>query len=113
MNCVPVRSILLATLFAISLSLHAQEKAPLEAPPKGFIGLMLGRGDFRKVGAVAPGFPAAEAGIEVGDYLLVVDGRLTATITAPEELAHILRGAPGSVVKLTLTKSQTGETVTL
>lgn len=66
--------------------------------PRGYLGVMLGdvagdpgRAEGVLVTGVAPGSPAAEAGIEPGDRILSVDGRL---IADAQSLSKAVEGAP-------------------
>jgi carboxyl-terminal processing protease len=52
--------------------------------------------------------PAQKAGVRTGDVLKTIDGKHTRSISAPLG-ARLLKGAPGSVVKLTILRSATAE----
>jgi len=56
---------------------------------------------FLAVVAPRPGSPAAKAGVKAGDIIKTIDGRHTRTVTVPEG-ERLLRGAPGTTVKLRL-----------
>ena len=108
------RFLIAATLLAFSLSLSAAENVPLPGLPRGIIGFTFRQsGDFREIQAVTPNSPAGRAGIQRGDYVIAVDGRPTAGLTAAEQLLSVLQGPAGSPVQLTLRKSPGGETVTV
>jgi C-terminal processing protease CtpA/Prc len=73
-------------------------------PPPGSIGAVLGqsRSDGRvTIRAAPPGFPAARAGLDAGDELLLIDGRDVRTMS-PEAIHLALEGAVGTTVQLTL-----------
>lgn len=59
---------------------------------------------------VFKGSPAEKAGIQVGDYFYAVDGETSKNWT-PTQLSNIVRGEPGSVVKLTMLRPYTGHEV--
>jgi carboxyl-terminal processing protease len=63
--------------------------------------LITRRFSFLMVVSVRPGSPAQKADVRPGDAIKTIDGRHTRPITAPVG-QRLLRGAPGSVVKLTL-----------
>jgi carboxyl-terminal processing protease len=60
---------------------------------------------FLMVVAARPGSPAERAGLRTGDIIKTVDGRHSRTIPAPVG-ERLLRGAPGSVVKLGIMRSR-------
>lgn len=64
------------------------------------VGMQLGpRVGVVEVGAVAVGGPADRAGIQPGDWITEIDGR----VVRPEEIAEVvsrLRGATGTVVRV-------------
>src|SRR4051812_43682064 len=60
-----------------------------------------GAGGELAVSQVAAASPARRAGVEVGDVLLLVDGRAT-TGLSPADVASALRGTPGTTVELVL-----------
>lgn len=76
------------------------QQAPRDADAE--VGLLLTRRfGLLMVVSTRAGSPAEKAGVRPGDLVKTVDGRHTHGLTAP--VAHrMLRGAPGSVVKLTL-----------
>jgi len=66
------------------------------------VGLLLSRRfGLLMVVSVRAGSPAEKAKIQPGDIVKTIDGKHTHTISAPVGL-RMLRGAPGSLVKLTL-----------
>jgi carboxyl-terminal processing protease len=66
------------------------------------VGLLLSRRyGFVVVVAVRPGGPAAKAGVRNGDGIKSIDGRYCRTVSVPEA-DRLLRGAPGTTVKLRL-----------
>jgi len=66
------------------------------------VGLLLSRRfGLLMVASVRPGSPAEKAKIEAGDLLKLIEGKHTHNISAPVA-QRLLRGAPGSLVKLTL-----------
>jgi carboxyl-terminal processing protease len=69
---------------------------------EGDIGVLLSRRvAFLMVVSVKPGSPAAKAGIRPGDLVKTIDGRHSRPLSAVVG-QRLLRGAPGSVVKLAL-----------
>jgi carboxyl-terminal processing protease len=65
-----------------------------------------------RVGSVAPGSPAAEAGVSSGDVLLSVDGHRTAPVGVGDVVGW-LRGADGTQVALTVRRDGVRHTVTV
>lgn len=51
-----------------------------------------------------PGNPAADAGIQAGDFLLAIDGKSTQAMT-PEDLRNSTRGAVGTLVTVTIERA--------
>jgi carboxyl-terminal processing protease len=79
------------------------------------VGLWLrasGPGEVPTVGAVAPGSPAAQAGLQAGDALLAVGGRDVTTLPA-DDVARLLRGRAGSHVRLRVLTGQGVSELTL
>jgi carboxyl-terminal processing protease len=69
------------------------------------VGLMLSRRfSFLMVVSARNGSPAQKAGLRAGDILKTIDGRHTRPLAAPLG-ERLLRGAPGSVVKLTVLRA--------
>lgn len=66
------------------------------------VGLLLSRrGPFLMVVSTRAGSPGEKAGMKAGDVIKTIDGRQSRPLSAPIG-QRLLRGAPGSVVKLTL-----------
>lgn len=63
------------------------------------VGLDITRQYYLRVVAARDGSPAAAAGIRTGDFIRAIDGRPTRDMSAYEG-ARLLRGTPGSTVKL-------------
>jgi len=69
------------------------------------VGLLLSRrGPFLMVVSSRAGSAGEKAGIKAGDVIKTIDGRQSRPLSAPVG-QRLLRGAPGSVVKLTLMRS--------
>ena len=60
---------------------------------------------------VNPGGPAEQAGIQLGDVILRVDGVEVSTLDDPQSLVQLVKGEKGTQVELTLDRD--GETVTV
>jgi carboxyl-terminal processing protease len=91
-----------------SAYLDAQELAAYQQASKeqGEVGLVLARRfSFLIVTAVRTGSPAEKAGLRPGDVIKYMDGRHSRTLTYPVA-ERMLRGAPGSVLKLQLLRAQ-------
>ncbi|MBM3782332.1 MAG: PDZ domain-containing protein [Acidobacteria bacterium] len=71
------------------------------APPAGDTGLELTRQYYLRVIAALDGSPAAQAGLQPGDYIRAIDGQSTRDTSVFEGM-RLLRGAPGSTVRLTV-----------
>jgi carboxyl-terminal processing protease len=61
---------------------------------------------FLMVVACRPGSPAEKAGLRAGDIIKTIDGKHTRAVPAPVG-ERLLRGAPGSVVKLAVFRGRT------
>jgi carboxyl-terminal processing protease len=71
----------------------------------GDLGLVLTRRfSFLMVVSARPGSPGEKAGVRPGDVLKTIDGKHTRPLP-PSTGQRLLRGAPGSVVKLTLLRA--------
>jgi carboxyl-terminal processing protease len=83
--------------------LRAYQQAPSEADAD--IGVVLTRRfSFLMVAAARAGSPAAKAGVKPGDIVKTIDGRHSRTLSPPAG-QRLLRGGPGSIVKLTLLRA--------
>jgi len=76
------------------------------ALPPGDIGIDMTRQYYLRVIATRDGSAAAKAGIRTGDYVRVIDGKPTREMSVFEGM-RLLRGAPGSKVKLTIIRGST------
>jgi carboxyl-terminal processing protease len=90
-----------AYLEAEELRLHQQPPRDSDAD----IGLVLTRRfGFLMVVGSRPGSPAERAGIRTGDLIRTIDGRHTRPLPVPVG-QRLLRGAPGSVTRLTVLRA--------
>jgi carboxyl-terminal processing protease len=88
-------------------------KAYQQAPKDGDadVGIELTRRyPFLIVVATRPGSAAEKAQIHTGDVIKTLDGKHTRSISAPMG-ARLLKGSPGSVVKLTILRATSAEPV--
>ena len=69
--------------------------------PSGDVGIDLTRQYYLRVIATRDGSPAAKAGIRTGDYVRAIGETATRDMSVHEGM-RLLRGAPGSKVKLTV-----------
>jgi carboxyl-terminal processing protease len=76
--------------------------------PKGNIGVELTRQYYLRVIAARDGSPAALAGLRTGDFIRAIDDKPTREMSVFEGMA-LLRGAPGSKVKLTVIRGNAAE----
>jgi len=79
-----------------------------EALPDGQTGLELTRQYYLRVIAARDGSPAARAGLQPGDYIRAIDGQSTRD-TSVFEGTRLLRGKPGTTVRLTLLRGNAAE----
>lgn len=79
-----------------------------EAVPPGDVGLELTRQYYLRVVAARDGSPAAHAKLEPGDYIRAIDDQPTREMSVFTG-ARLLRGAPGSKVKLTVIRGNAAE----
>jgi len=104
------RSGLTDALDAESAYLDADDLKAYQQPARDAdadLGLVLTR-RFGYLAVVAPraGSPAEKAGVKSGDYLKTIDGKYTRGMNLPSG-ERLLRGAPGSVVKLQILRPGT------
>ena len=78
------------------------------APADGDVGIELTRQYYLRVIAARDGSPAAEAGLQTGDYVRAIDGRSTRDLSVFEG-RRLLRGAPGSKVVLTIIRGNAAD----
>jgi carboxyl-terminal processing protease len=76
------------------------------ALPAGDVGIDLTRQYYLRVIATRDGSPAARAGIRTGDYVRIIGDTPTREMSVFEGM-RLLRGAPGSKVKLTIIRGST------
>ena len=78
------------------------------ALPSGDVGLDLTRQYYLRVIAARDGSPAAKAGLRTGDYIRSIGEASTRNMSVFEGM-RLLRGAPGSKVKLTVMRGGASE----
>lgn len=76
--------------------------------PAGDVGIELTRQYYLRVIASRDGSPAAKAGLETGDYVRAIDDKPTRDMSVWEG-ARMLRGTPGSHVKLTIIRGNAAD----
>jgi len=76
--------------------------------PAGDVGVELTRQYYLRVIAARDGSPAAKAGLQTGDYIRAIDGKPARDLSVFEG-ARMLRGEPGSKVKLTVIRGNAAE----
>ena len=79
-----------------------------DEPPKGGIGLELTRQYYLRIIAARDGSPAAKAGLRTGDFVRIINGKPTREMSVWEG-TRLLRGAPGSTVKLTIIRGNAAD----
>jgi carboxyl-terminal processing protease len=87
---------------------EAREAAAAAPLPAGEIGVDLTRQYYLRVVAVREGSPGAKAGLRTGDYLRIIGERPTRDLSVWEG-QRLLRGAPGTAVKLTVIRGNAAE----
>ena len=75
---------------------------------KGSVGLELTRQYYLRVVATRDGSPAAKAGLRTGDFVRAIDDKPTREMSVWTG-TRMLRGAPGSKVKLTILRGNAAE----
>jgi carboxyl-terminal processing protease len=78
------------------------------ARPEGEVGLELTRQYYLRVVSAIDGSPAARAGIMSGDYIRAIGDRSTRDMPVFEGM-HLLRGEPGSTLKLLVIRGNAAE----
>jgi carboxyl-terminal processing protease len=78
------------------------------ALPVGDVGIDLTRQYYLRVIATRDGSPAAKAGLRTGDYVRAIDDTATRETSVFEGM-RLLRGAPGSKVKVTIMRGGVNE----
>jgi carboxyl-terminal processing protease len=76
--------------------------------PAGDVGIELTRQYYLRVIAARDGSPAAKAGLQTGDYVRAIDGKPTRDMSVWEG-ARLLRGTPGSHVKLAIIRGNAAD----
>jgi len=76
--------------------------------PAGSVGLELTRQYYLRVIAAQDGSPAARAGLTTGDYIRAINGESTRDMSVWEG-QRLLRGEPGTKVKLTVLRGASAE----
>lgn len=98
-------------LDADSAYLNAEQTRLVEsgaALPEGQVGIELTRQFYLRVIAARDGSPAAQAGLQSGDYVRGIDGRSTREMSVFEG-TRLLRGEPGTAVTLTIIRGNAAE----
>lgn len=93
-----------------SAYLDAQQMKSIDAPTSGLAdpGLQLTRQYYLRVVAARDGSAAAKAGLRPGDYVRSIDGHSTRDTTVFEGM-RLLRGKPGTKVKLAILRGNAAE----
>jgi carboxyl-terminal processing protease len=76
--------------------------------PKGTIGVELTRQYYLRIISARDGSPAARAGLRTGDFIRAIDDKPTREMSVFEGTG-LLRGAPGTKVKLTVIRGNAAE----
>jgi carboxyl-terminal processing protease len=76
--------------------------------PKGTIGVELTRQYYLRIISARDGSPAARAGLRTGDFIRAIDDKPTREMSVFEGMG-LLRGAPGTKVKLTVIRGNAAE----
>ena len=76
--------------------------------PEGHLGVEVSSQFYIQIVAVRDDSPAARAGLLPGDYIRAIDDRTTRLVSAIEG-KRLLRGEPGSTVRLSLIRGNTAE----
>ncbi|HXE79547.1 MAG TPA: S41 family peptidase [Vicinamibacterales bacterium] len=79
-----------------------------ETLPRGDVGLTLTRQYYLRIVAAREGSPAARAGLRPDDYIRSIDGEPTRDMSVFTGM-RLLRGAPGTRVKLTVIRGNAAE----
>lgn len=98
-------------LDADSTFLSAEDVTRIESGeplPEGQIGVEVTRQYYTQIIAARDKSPAQRAGLVPGDYIRTIDGQSTRQLSTIES-SRLLRGAPGSVVRLSLLRGNTQE----
>ena len=94
-----------------SAHLSAEDVLRLETGqplPEGRLGVEVSSQYYLQIVAVRDGSPAARAGLLPGDYVRAIDDQTTRLVSAIEG-ERLLRGEPGSSVRLSLLRGNTSE----
>ena len=94
-----------------SAYLSAEDVARIEASaplPEGGLGLEVSSQFYTQIVAARDGSPAARAGLLPGDYIRAIDDQTTRLLSAAAS-EQLLRGEPGSTVRLSLLRGNTTE----
>ena len=78
------------------------------ALPAGDLGIALTRQYYLRIIAARDGSPAADAGLQTGDYVRAIDGKSTRDLSVFEG-TRLLRGAPGSKATLTIIRGNAAD----
>ncbi len=79
----------------------------------GIGSLIRRKGDATVIAQPYKGFPADKAGLRVGDRILEIDGKPLVPSYTSAQVSDMLRGDPGTVVKMQVEKFFTGQIVDL